>query len=261
MPQGGRTETFIMLFFGKTDKGRTRSSNQDAFAAAEFNDSTAFFLVCDGMGGARGGEEASSIAIDAAMKSVTEDVSALLSDESLDRSKYMPKILTYAAEGANLAVYDRATDEPEFTGMGTTFVGAIIMGETMYVVNVGDSRLYLITEDEVKQVTRDHSYVQYLVDMGVMTSEQAETSSKKNIITKAVGTGDKVNPDTFTVSLEGVSYVLLCSDGLTNMVNKSEILALVSGEGELGEKVDALVAKANENGGKDNITAVLVKPN
>lgn len=131
----------------------------------------------------------------------------------------------------------------------------------MYVVNVGDSRLYLITEEEVKQVTRDHSYVQYLVDMGVMTSEQAETSSKKNIITKAVGTSDQVNPDTFTVSLEGVSYVLLCSDGLTNMVSKAEILSIVSGEGEIGAKTEALVAKANENGGKDNITTVLVKPN
>ncbi len=260
MPPGGRTETFTMLYYGKTDKGRRRSSNQDGFAVAEFNESTAFFLVCDGMGGAKGGEEASSIAIDAAVKSVTEDVSALLADESLDRAKYMPKILTYAAEGANLAVYDRATEEPSFTGMGTTFVGAIVTGETMYVVNVGDSRLYLITENEVKQVTRDHSYVQYLVDMGVMTSEQAETSSKKNIITKAVGTSDQVNPDTFTVSLEGAKYVLLCSDGLTNMVNKSEILAILSGEGALSEKVDALVAKANENGGKDNITAVLVKP-
>ncbi len=250
-----------MIFFGKTDKGRTRSSNQDGFAAVEFTPDTAFFLVCDGMGGANGGEEASRVAIEAAVKSVSEDVNAILEDESIDKCKYMPKILTYAAEGANLAVYDRATEEPSFTGMGTTFVGAIISGDTMYVVNVGDSRLYLITEEEVKQVTRDHSYVQYLVDMGVMTSEQAETSSKKNIITKAVGTSDQVNPDTFTVSLEGVSYVLLCSDGLTNMVSKAEILSIVSGEGEIGAKTEALVAKANENGGKDNITTVLVKPN
>ncbi len=249
-----------MLFFGKTDKGRTRSSNQDGFAAVEFNPSTAFFLVCDGMGGARGGEEASRVAIEAAVKSVSDDIAALLADESIDRAKYMPKILTYAAEGANLAVYDRATEEPSYTGMGTTFVGAIITGDTMYVVNVGDSRLYLVTSDEVKQVTRDHSYVQYLVDMGVMTSEQAETSSKKNIITKAVGTSDKVNPDTFTVSLDGTQYVLLCSDGLTNMVSKTEILSILSSDGELSDKVDALVAKANENGGKDNITAVLVQP-
>lgn len=250
-----------MLFFGKTDKGRTRSSNQDGFAAVEFTPDTAFFLVCDGMGGANGGEEASRVAIEAAVKSVSEDVNAILADESIDKCKYMPKILTYAAEGANLAVYDRATEEPSFTGMGTTFVGAIISGNTMYVVNVGDSRLYLITDDEVKQVTRDHSYVQYLVDMGVMTSEQAETSSKKNIITKAVGTSDQVNPDTFTVSLEGVSYVLLCSDGLTNMVSKAEILSIVSEAGEISEKTEALVARANENGGKDNITTVLVKPN
>lgn len=250
-----------MLFFGKTDKGRTRASNQDAFAAVEFSSETAFFLVCDGMGGANGGEKASRVAIDAAVKSVSEDISAILADESIDKCKYMPKILTYAAEEANLAVYDCATEEPELTGMGTTFVGAIISGDTMYVVNVGDSRLYLVTDDEVKQITRDHSYVQYLVDMGVMTSEQAQTSSKKNIITKAVGTSDQVNPDTFTVSLDGVRYVLLCSDGLTNMVSKAEMLSILSGEGELASMAEALVARANENGGKDNITTVLVKPN
>lgn len=250
-----------MLFFGKTDKGRIRPSNQDGFAAVELAADTAFFLVCDGMGGANGGEEASRIAINAAVKSVSEDIAAVLADESIDKCKYMPKILTYAAEGANLAVYDRATEKPALTGMGTTFVGAIISGATMYVVNVGDSRLYLITKEEVRQVTRDHSYVQYLVDMGVMTSEQAQTSSKKNIITKAVGTSDQVNPDTFTVSLEGVKYVLLCSDGLTNMVSKAEILSIVSEGGELSDIAEALVVRANENGGKDNITAVLVKPN
>lgn len=249
-----------MLFSGKTDKGRTRSSNQDGFNAIEFAPDTAFFLVCDGMGGANGGEEASSIALSVASKSISEDIPVILGDESLDKAKYMPKILTYAAQNANLAVYDRATEEASFTGMGTTFVGAVIIGDTMYVVNVGDSRLYLITDSEVKQVTRDHSYVQYLVDMGVMTSEEAETSTRKNIITKAVGTDETVEPDTFTVSLDGASYVLLCSDGLSNMVDKSDILSIVRGEGTLDEKTDALIARANEMGGKDNITAVLVQP-
>lgn len=249
-----------MLFSGKTDKGRTRSSNQDGFTALEFAPDTAFFLVCDGMGGASGGGEASKIALEAASESISEDIPVILGDKELDKNKYMPKILTYAAQKANLAVYDKATEEAEFTGMGTTFVGAVIIGDMMYVVNVGDSRLYLVTDNEVKQVTRDHSYVQYLVDMGVMTSEQAETSTKKNIITKAVGTDETVQPDTFTVSLDGASYVLLCSDGLSNMVDKSELLSIIRKDGELDEKTDALIARANEMGGKDNITAVLVKP-
>lgn len=249
-----------MLFSGKTDVGRTRRLNQDGFFALEYASDTAVFIVCDGMGGAKGGEEASRIALEAASKSISEDVDVILADPSIDRDKYMPKILTYAVGNANLAVYDKANSDPELSGMGTTFVGAVICGGVMYVVNVGDSRLYLVTPDEVKQITRDHSYVQYLVDMGMMTSEQAEASSRKNIITKAVGTDETVEPDTFTVPLEGVEYVLLCSDGLSNMVDKSEIHKIIVGGGEISEKTEKLIARANENGGKDNITAVLVKP-
>lgn len=249
-----------MLFFGKTDKGRTRQSNQDAFAALEFAPNTAAFIVCDGMGGARGGEEASRLALDAASKSISEDIDVLLKDSSIDKDKYMPKILTYAVGNANLSVYDKASEDKSLSGMGTTFVGAVVCDNVMYVVNVGDSRLYLITEDEAKQVTRDHSYVQYLVDLGMMTSEQAETSSRKNIITKAVGTDETVEPDTFTVPLDGVSYILLCSDGLSNMVNKVELYSIIIGDGTVEEKTDTLIRRANENGGSDNITAILVKP-
>lgn len=249
-----------MLFSGKTDVGRKRLQNQDGFSAREYAPDTAVFIVCDGMGGAKGGEEASRIALEAAIESISGDIGVILADESIDKDKYMPKALVYAVGNANLAVYDKANAEPSFSGMGTTFVGAVICGDVMYVVNVGDSRLYIVTSDEVKQVTRDHSYVQYLVDMGMMTSEQAETSSRKNIITKAVGTDETVEPDTFTVPLEGAEYVLLCSDGLSNMVDKSEIHKIIVGDGELSEKTEKLVARANENGGKDNITAVLVKP-
>ena len=225
----------------------------------EFNANTAFFLVCDGMGGANGGAEASRIAMETASRSIESDIKVILGDENLDRHKYMPKILAYAAQNANLAVYDRAAEEPSLSGMGTTFVGAVICGEMMYVVNVGDSRLYLITDTEVKQITRDHSYVQYLVDMGVMTSEQAQTSSRKNIITKAIGTDETVDPDIFTVTLEENGYVLLCSDGLSNMLDKTELLRIVRGRGALDGKTDALIKRANELGGPDNITAVLVK--
>ncbi|MCD8055675.1 MAG: Stp1/IreP family PP2C-type Ser/Thr phosphatase [Clostridiales bacterium] len=249
-----------MKFAAKTDMGLVRSSNQDEFATMEFTPDTAFFLVCDGMGGANGGEEASRIACDSASRSIKEDIPLVLDDPTLDRMKYMPKILSYAVQSANLAVYDRAFEDRTLKGMGTTLVGAVVLGDTMYVVNVGDSRLYLITEAEVIQVTRDHSYVQYLVDMGVITENQAENSPRKNIITRAIGTDDTVDPDTFNVTLSDGQYVLLCSDGLSKELDKSEIFRIVHGEGTIEEKTDALIERAKELGGHDNITVVLVQP-
>ncbi|MCD7776365.1 MAG: Stp1/IreP family PP2C-type Ser/Thr phosphatase [Firmicutes bacterium] len=249
-----------MIFAAKTDMGRVRSSNQDAHFMMEFSPDTAFFLVCDGMGGANGGEEASRIACDSARISIEEDIHVVLDDPTLDRTKYMPKILSYAVQSANLAVYDKSLEDRTLSGMGTTLVGAVVLGDSMYVVNVGDSRLYLITETEVIQVTRDHSYVQYLVDMGVLTENQAENSPRKNIITKAIGTDDTVDPDTFNVTLSEGQYVLLCSDGLSKELDKSEIFRIVHGDGSIEEKADALVARANELGGNDNITVVLVYP-
>lgn len=249
-----------MLYSARTDIGLHRSSNQDSFSTLGITDSLTFLLVCDGMGGANGGEEASRIACETATASIRRDLDVLLSTSDLDVDKYMPKILTYAAREANLAVYDRAQEEPALAGMGTTFVGAVIYGDTLYAVNVGDSRLYVISETEATQVTRDHSYVQYLVDLGVMTSSQAETSSKRNIITRAIGTDETVDPDTYTVVLDEDCHILLCSDGLSGMVDRAEIVRIVNGEGTLDEKTDALLAEANRNGGVDNITVILARP-
>ena len=151
--------------------------------------------------------------------------------------------------------------------MGTTLVGALIIDKVVFAINVGDSRLYSLKGSTVKQITKDHSYVQYLVDMGQMTREEAENSSHKNIITRAVGTEISVEGDIFTVRLEEGSYLLFCTDGLTNMVDNATICDIVSNERnssrvdqvELDLKVRRLIDTANANGGHDNITAVLVR--
>ena len=249
-----------MLYSARTDIGRRRSSNQDSFSTLDINENLTFLLVCDGMGGANGGEEASRIACEAATSSIRRDLDMVLGDKTLDADKYIPKVLTYAAREANLAVYDRAQDDTSLYGMGTTFVGAVIYGSKLYAVNVGDSRLYVVTATDATQITRDHSYVQYLVDLGVMTTSQAETSSKKNIITRAIGTDEAVDPDTYTVALDGDSYILLCSDGLSNMVDRAEIARIVRGDGSLEEKTARLVTAANDGGGLDNITVILARP-
>ncbi len=248
-----------MLYHAKTDIGRSRHSNQDTFSTLKIADDLYFFLVCDGMGGANGGEEASRIAAEIATANIERDLDLVLHDKDLDTDKYIPKILAFAAREANLAVYDRAQEKPELSGMGTTFVGAVVYGSTLYAANVGDSRLYIVRDGSANQITRDHSYVQYLVDLGVMTSTQAESSSKRNIITRAIGTDETVDPDTYTVTLEPDSYILLCSDGLSTMVDRAETARIICGPGSIEEKVSSLIDAANENGGRDNITVVLAE--
>ena len=144
--------------------------------------------------------------------------------------------------------------------MGTTLVAASIQGNTLYVANVGDSRLYRIERSGIHQITRDHSYVEAMVSLGQMRRGSREYETKKNIITRAVGIGGHVEPDFFEVSLNPGDYILLCSDGLTNMVDNSAIYRMVLLPGSLDTKARALTALANQNGGKDNIAVILIDP-
>ena len=145
--------------------------------------------------------------------------------------------------------------------MGTTLVSALIIDGKLYITNIGDSRLYLVNKDEIKRLTRDHSYVQTLVDLGQLTPEEAEKNPHRNIITRAIGTQKKVEPDLFFKDLsEGdVEYILMCSDGLTNFVEEKEIHSIIKESESLESACNILIDKANENGGGDNITAVLIK--
>lgn len=156
-------------------------------------------------------------------------------------------------------LYHEAKEKPEFSGMGTTLVAAVADENTLYVANVGDSRLYLV-RDRIRQVTRDHSYVEELVSLGRLERGSKDYKDKKNIITRAVGTEDKLLVDFFEVGLEPGDFILMCSDGLSNMLEDVEMEEIVGSDLELEEKAEKLITVANDNGGKDNIAVVLVDP-
>ena len=250
-----------MLSYGVTDVGRRRAANQDSFIIDRRSPSTLLAVVCDGMGGAAGGLEASSIACSVFADSVEADL-ARLDERGRDVTPSLCKrILRRAVEFANAAVSRRAAEDPGLAGMGTTLVAALVSGERIYVANVGDSRLYSVTDGVAEQITHDHSYVQLLVDMGRITPDEARKNKNKNIITRAVGTVDELECDVFTVDALP-DAILLCSDGLTNMLTPAEIGERFAGgiesEDDLTEICRSLVEAANEKGGPDNITAVAV---
>ncbi len=240
-----------MKAYALTDIGRVRQMNQDAqYASTEpVGPLSNLFLVADGMGGHRAGDYASRYLVEHLPKYIKEsektDVVAALRD---------------AISRVNLELYELASEREELSGMGTTLVAAVIEGDTLYAANIGDSRLYLIEKGGIRQVTKDHSYVEELVSMGQMERESQEYKQQKNIITRAVGIEPMVEADFFEVPLESGDYILLCSDGLSNMVDNSSIFRLVLLPGTLQTKARALAALANQNGGKDNIAVVLVEP-
>ena len=250
-----------MFSYGMTDVGRLRATNQDSFIIDRVSPSTLLAVVCDGMGGAAGGLEASSIACSVFADSVEADLERLEERAKDATPALCARILRRGADFANAAVARRAAEDPGLAGMGTTLVAALVSGERVYVANIGDSRLYAIKDGEVSQVTHDHSYVQLLVDLGRMTEEQALHSSQRNIITRAVGTAEDVDCDIFTIDALP-DAILLCSDGLTNMLSPDEIGERfekgVSSEEDARAVCRALIDGANEAGGKDNITAAIV---
>lgn len=237
-----------MRSYGKTDIGSIRAVNQDVIYNSD-NPVGALpnlFVVADGMGGHRAGDVASSLAVKTLIESIAH--SRLTNPISL---------LEEGIQTANMAVIDKAFEDEEYQGMGTTVVAATIKDDLLYVANVGDSRLYLVN-DEIHQITRDHSYVEDLVSLGQLDKESARENQRKNIITRAVGAEPNVVPDFFEVEFTGTDRILLCSDGLTNMVTDEEIRKIISGEDELSDAVHKLIDLANERGGRDNISAVLV---
>ena len=169
-------------------------------------------------------------------------------------------ILSESIETANRKLKEYADAHQQMRGMGTTIVAAVIQGRTLLVANVGDSRLYIVG-DEITQVTQDHSLVQEMVRLGQMDPQSAKNHPDKNIITRAVGVSEKVKIDIFERQLRAGEYIILCSDGLTNMVEDSVILQILHGAGSLSDKAERLIELANKNGGKDNITVIIIEPN
>jgi len=248
-----------MKFFGMTNVGMKRTVNQDSFLIKEY-DSGLLAVVCDGMGGASGGEEASATAV-AAFSGYT-DIGFASDNGEVDVSdaESVRQVLMSAARAANNAVYSAATENDFLNGMGTTLVSAFVTDGRVYAVNIGDSRMYIIKDDSVTQITHDHSYVQYLVDIGKLTADEAKNSTSKNIITRAVGTEALVETDFFTVDsdLTG-AYVLLCSDGLTNHVTEEDMVTCIKDSDSVETACAELIDRANKGGGSDNITAVIIE--
>ena len=256
-----------MVFYGTTDIGKKRVVNQDNFKIKEYSPEVTLAVVCDGMGGAKGGGVASSLAISAFMDIMDESSELFCEKNSADNAdEVISDLLRRATERANEAVFTAASSSSELTGMGTTLVCALVTPKKVYSVNVGDSRMYLCNHSGIEQITRDHSYVQYLVDIGRMTPRKAKKSNQRNIITRAVGTEPTVEAYLYTMSRTSnghPTYVLLCSDGLSNMVEAREIAsALKNGDKAnaeaLKKSATRIVSLANERGGTDNITAVIL---
>lgn len=241
----------MLKTFSMTDIGRRRKLNQDYVYTSEkpIGNLPNVFIVADGMGGHNAGDYASKVTVETIVSEI-----AVCGEENPVR------ILDRAIEAANRAIYRKSCESWELEGMGTTVVAATFLGSSMQVANVGDSRLYVINNREIRQITRDHSLVEEMVRIGGIARTEARSHPDKNIITRAVGVKDTVEPDYFTVELSEGDVVLMCSDGLTNMLEDEEIRMILSGARDIVEKAQALVGAANENGGKDNITVILIEP-
>lgn len=239
-----------MQIFSKTDRGRVRTDNQDAYFAGKITDDSVFAVVCDGMGGANAGNVASELAV----RHISEYVIRSYRD-GMDMTD-TEKTLKNAIVSANISLYDKAVNNTELAGMGTTAVAAFVKDGTAVIAHVGDSRIYLVN-GEIKQLTRDHSVVQSLIESGKITPEDAKVHPRKNVITRALGAEEDVAVDSDCLNLSNGDTLLLCSDGLTNFLDDKDILTVFQNN-DISAVAERLVEEANKNGGGDNITVVTV---
>lgn len=242
-----------MKQWGITDAGLARPDNQDAYAMAEVAGFTVA-IVCDGMGGAAGGQVASTTAVE----TVLDELKRSLRQE-MDETQLMQAVL-YAIACANDAIHRCADEKEELSRMGTTLVCAICRptGEAL-LCNIGDSRGYHLSGDGIKQITRDHSVVEHMVERGELTHAQARRHPNRNLITRALGPDETAQADTFTITLQEGEFLLLCTDGLVNTVSEQEMLFEVIHESDLEGCLGRLLQIAQDNGAPDNVTAVLMK--
>lgn len=237
-----------MIIHSKIDKGIVRNSNQDAFIAGQLAENITFAIVCDGMGGANAGNIASEIAV----KTVSEYLYNSFRDNMTLND--FERTLKNAISSANLLIFNRAVKDDALKGMGTTIVAAIVKGNDAIIAHVGDSRIYLLN-DEIKQLTKDHSIVQTLIENGEISPDDAKHHPRKNVITRALGVEAEVVADFDELTLNTNDTLLLCTDGLTNYVPEANIYEIFK-QNDLSLVSETLVSKANENGGGDNITVV-----
>ncbi len=242
-----------MQYWGLTDPGCVRSQNQDAYQMEQLDRNSLLCVVCDGMGGAKSGNIASTLAIDVFVEEVRRCFHSGMEQDEVDQ------MLQSAVKLANFTVFDQAQQFEEFNGMGTTLVAALICGKEVTVVNVGDSRAYRVNRDGVRLLTTDHSLVQLMVERGELTPERARTYPGKNYITRAIGTETVVLCDIFHLDVERGDCMLLCSDGLSNMMDDQEILFEVVHGVNKQQCCRRLLDIAKNRGAPDNVTSILVQ--
>lgn len=240
-----------MNIFSFTDKGKVRSSNQDAVATGVFSDGALWAIVCDGMGGANGGNIASRLAVEYISASLKAGYRENMGESSIKN------LLETAIYAANIRVFDKSRESSELSGMGTTVVVAIVTEKEAYFSHVGDSRAYLIDSEKITQITRDHSIVQSMIEEGKISAEEAKHHPRKNVITRALGVDESVVPEFTVCDFKKNEKILLCTDGLSNYVDANELKEFLSKDQD-GDYSKQLVDLANDNGGGDNITAAVI---
>ena len=250
VPAPGARRIVDMHVAARSDVGMVRSGNEDSFFAHATKDG-GLFIVADGMGGHAAGEVASEMAVQIVSRELNE-LRVLTGQPPRDR-------VAESIRNANRAIYERTIAESDKQGMGTTVSVLMVAGARWLIGQVGDSRIYLLRDGALTQLTKDHSYVQEQVDAGLLTPEQARYHPYSNVITRCVGAGEEVEADTFQGDFRAGDVFLVCSDGLTGMVDDRRLQQLLLSRASAGRIVDALIAEANYRGGLDNVTAVVVQ--
>lgn len=238
--------------YARTDKGNVRENNEDYFYISNSLDEVQLYILADGMGGYNGGEIASKLAVQTAKNYIENN----FKDIEKDKDSII-QLLASSMEYANMVVYEKSKEAPELQGMGTTLEICLIYNNKAYIGHIGDSRIYRVRKQFIRKLTQDHSYVQKLVKEGTITKEQAEHHPQKNMLMKALGCNAFVEPDVMVKGFLKDDILVMCSDGLSNMVAQDDIYKMASKDIE--QATIELVNKANENGGFDNITVVIIK--
>ena len=242
----------MIIAYAKSDIGKAREMNQDAYYISDSSSEIKLYLLADGMGGYKGGEIASNLAIKCAQSYITNNFKETQKDK-----QSLIQLVASSMEYANMCVYEEAQKNKELEGMGTTLEIALIYNNRVFIGHIGDSRIYRIRKAIIRKLTQDHSYVQKLVKDGTITPEQAEKHPQKNILLKVLGCNAFIEPDVMVRGFLKDDILVMCSDGLSNMVKQDDIYKMAMENIE--QAPVELVRKANENGGYDNITVVVIK--
>ena len=242
----------MIIAYGKSDVGMVREMNQDYYYISDEENEIKLYILADGMGGYKGGEIASKLAVNSAKNYIENNFA-----DTPKNKESLIQLIGSSVEYANMVVYEKSKEAPELEGMGTTLEVCLIYNNRAYIAHIGDSRIYRIRKEFMRKITKDHSYVQKLVEDGTITKEEAATHPKKNLLMKALGCNAFVEPDVTIKGFLKGDTIIICSDGLTNMVTQDEIYEITTSKFEYAPS--ELIEKANRRGGYDNISLIIIR--